>query len=322
MRDVYGKVKLGLKTRSTTVNRVNHDNLMWWGSCIKKQFDRDNLHLLAPTAMESNKKFTSSIVGCIRGLSSQLTTIVRQQDVLFQKVRELEMSVAEIHQLCLTSTSHPVNDRPPKRSSSEEVQTGDLSPGFGSPKKQSRLGLVYKSKSEREQSSDRKLSSFTSACSFFLDFKLRKIGLSSFHKQDRNRVKMVISFYNAFLTEEEVEMLGSDSTELSEKKSLVRKITKLIIYRFRETFKGCEKIPNTLSKEKRSSQFRPSSIQNLQSTLKRRNRSVVRPDPDLFHKFRNKKILEMREKKREKEKQTVPTEETPIHVIDDTKTDV
>ena len=78
--------------------------------------------------MDSNKKFTSSIVSCIRGLSSQLTTIVRQQDVLFQKVRELEMSVAEIHQLCLTSTSHPVdsaNDRPPKRSSVEEVQTGD-----------------------------------------------------------------------------------------------------------------------------------------------------------------------------------------------------
>ena len=134
MPDVYGKVKLGLKTRSTTANRVNHDNLMRWGSCIKKQFDRDNLHLLAPTVMDSNKKFTSSIVGCIRGLSSQLTTIVRQQDVLFQKVRELEMSVAEIHQLCLTSTSHPVNDRPPKRSSVEEVQAGDLSPGFGSPK--------------------------------------------------------------------------------------------------------------------------------------------------------------------------------------------
>ena len=55
MRDVYGKVKLGSKTRSTTANRVNHDNLMRWGSCIKKQFDRDNLHLLAPTVMDSNK---------------------------------------------------------------------------------------------------------------------------------------------------------------------------------------------------------------------------------------------------------------------------
>ena len=154
MRDVYGKVKLGLKTRSTTVNRVNHDNLMWWGSCIKKQFDRDNLHLLAPTAMESNKKFTSSIVGCIRGLSSQLTTIVRQQDVLFQKVRELEMSVAEIHQLCLTSTfrlTDSDNDRPNKRPSKLILKKFKLTTchpdSSNPPKKQPRLGLVDKSKS-------------------------------------------------------------------------------------------------------------------------------------------------------------------------------
>ena len=66
----------------------------------------------------------------------------------------------------------------------------------------------------------------------------------------------------------------------------------------------------------KTSQFRASAIQNLQSTLKRYNRSIVVPDPVLFQKFRNDKIIEMREKKNSMGKLETPTKETPIDLED------
>ena len=132
--------------------RVNHDNIVRWGEVIKKQFDRDNLHLTTPWKMESNKKTIKSIVSSISGLSSQLSTILRHQDLLLQKFQEIQMSMAEMHQLCLTY-QQTVGTSLKKRSIDiDEIESGNLSPGFGSSpakSKKSRLGLVYKSKSEK-----------------------------------------------------------------------------------------------------------------------------------------------------------------------------
>ena len=70
MRDVcvHGKVKLGSQTRSTTTNRVNHDNLMRWGVCIKKNNSTGTtfVPLRQLAVMKSNKKFVNSIVSSIR----------------------------------------------------------------------------------------------------------------------------------------------------------------------------------------------------------------------------------------------------------------
>ena len=107
----------------------------------------------------------------------------------------------------------------------------------------------------------------------------------------------MISFFNAFLTDDEHSELQDVDLKNKKKRKLLHRISRLILLYFKSVFEGAEKIPNILSDDTTDMIFRPSTLQNLQSSLKRQGLKPVIPDPSSFHKFRDEQILLMRKQK-------------------------
>ena len=110
-----------------------------------------------------------------------------------------------------------------------------------------------------------------------------------------------------FLTDEEESFLIDPNAEQRKKMSLLKTITKLIVFLYRDAFKGAEKIPKSIIKgHVKVNKFKPITLQNLQSTLKKQKLLLSVLDPDLMMEFRNKQILKCRSRQSQKQQKLTP----------------
>ena len=250
-----GRLRTNLNgvTRTTTFNRVDHDNIVRWGEVIKND---------------------SIVIICIWRLHGRWNRIKRRSNPLYRVV--FLHCLPNFQRFYVTKIFYSRNFRRSKcqwrRYINSSLSTSTYQQTVGTPSKNYQSGLmklkveiclryldphhqsqrnsdsdwcINQSRSEKS-TIDRKLSSFTRV-SDFLGFQIEKILLSSFHKQDRNRAKMLVNgqFLLCMFNEVRIRNVGialTRDTQIPKKKSLLKKITKLIIVRFRSAFEGCEKI--------------------------------------------------------------------------------
>ena len=261
------------------MGRVVHEQLMRWGSSIKNRFDRDNIHLTCNYEVKGEKRFVDNVVKVVRGLQQDMKQIKKQQEIQLIKTHELQMSIAQLHEIVMTMGQQTNN----VKRSHVEVESGHLSSGCVTPTKKMKMQLFFKSKQEKPQIV--KVSNFNSCGSLFLSVIEKKTRLNMFKKQDRRRAKRVVDHFNAFCTTDEQQLLCDPKGDRVKKIQVVRKLTELVKSIYREAFKDLEKLPSVLEPDSKRP-FKASTLEGLENQLRNKTKPIIVPSTKKFEKFR------------------------------------
>lgn len=316
MRTVYGEEKNGASTRSSSMTRVNHETMIRWGKLIKANFQKDNLHLTTFNFNQKNQ-MNKQLTSVIRALTTEVRYLKQQNEILMEKIQELQISSAQIHERVIPSvqksTDKSVNDV-----ASPSIQSGHLSTGFGSPMKRkkslgSKLGLVYTSKKEKTQLV--RLSSFPTSRAFYLSIAQKTFNIHSLKKQDKQRANWIIKHFDCFTTEKEQKLLIDKNTDDKKLNDIVKYISKIIIHYYRSVYDRHKKklppLPKVLQQTD-DPRIKTTALETLRTVIKKHTNIVINPTPAPFMRFR--KQFEEKQKSNT-DIDSNSEQQNPIHLV-------